>query len=306
MVSLITPVISLFLHILSIVMSKSDTPLFPSWVVDPHLRDLYRKYSYSVTTSFPINFIFLFLTYSNTSLNTTSSAAMSTGFLSSSWNMDPLLVPLFPRATINNTIYFLTSIPESVIYATRVRWYISPVTPLNISSNPMIIYYPISYSFSRPESKCYLVTWRSSNNISCPLNYQAILITKASHALVYSIFVHPYCTWAYSSNTLSASKITGMLMDKFLLVTCTILFRHPRKNFSTHSNLLGDLDRLPVLVSFPNLPWVNRTLHRLVKYARNRNPWVIGVRNNILEVQGYKKIWIYQKGRARTLKEHNF
>ena len=46
---------------------------------------------------------------------------MSTGFLYSSCNMDPLLITLFPRATINNTTHFLTYIPESLVDATGTR-----------------------------------------------------------------------------------------------------------------------------------------------------------------------------------------
>ena len=46
---------------------------------------------------------------------------MGTRFPSSSWNMDPFLIPFFPRDNINKNIHFITNIPESVLDATGVR-----------------------------------------------------------------------------------------------------------------------------------------------------------------------------------------
>ena len=46
--------------------------------------------------------------------------------------------------------------------------------------------------------------------------------------------------------------------------------------------------------------------YSLVKCASNGNPWGTGVQKDVLEVQGYKKIWIDRKGSSRNLKEHNF
>ena len=79
-------------------------------------RPLYRLllfYSHILPYQYllPITYFF------QTSRNITSSDAMFNGFPSSSCNMDRLLVPFFPRANINNTIHFLTSIPESVVDA---------------------------------------------------------------------------------------------------------------------------------------------------------------------------------------------
>ena len=132
MFTLPLPVLSVYLHLLAVLISNYNTPLLIAWVVDPCLRDLYIEYSSSITTSFPINLFFLFLTYSKTSWTITSSYAMGTGFHSSSWNMDHLLMTLFQRDTINNTTHFLTSVPESVVETTwtTLRWVSGTSSPV--------------------------------------------------------------------------------------------------------------------------------------------------------------------------------
>ena len=147
---------------------------------------------------------------------------MGTGLSSSSSNMDTLLIPLFTRAIINNTIHFLTSTHKYLVGATGVRWQLSPVSPLNISFNTMMMYDPTSLPYSRPDVTCFLVPWRLSKKISRPLKDPANPIDKASPVMIYSIFFNNYCTWAYYSNTLSASKRTGTLKTKSCLVNCPI------------------------------------------------------------------------------------
>ena len=127
---------------------------------------------------------------------------------------------------------------------------ISPISPLNLPNKPMMMYDPTSPSFSWPVAN-FSVLWRSVNKISCPLNDQSITITKAALVMTYSSCFHPSWTRSHSSNTLSSSKRTDTLIDKFLLVTYPIIFRHPRENISNHSNLVGYLDRLPERVPFP-------------------------------------------------------
>ena len=102
----------------------------------------------------------------------------------------------------------------------------------------------LSYS-SRYDAKCSLVPWRSSNKISCPLSGPSILINIAYPGMMYYSFFHPSCTLYHSYKTLSASKGTGTLRAKVILVTLLIIFRDPGENFSNHSDLVGDLDRLP-------------------------------------------------------------
>ena len=85
------------------------------------MRNLYIDYYYYITTSLPLNFFFILLTSYKTSQNIASIASMGTVFHYSYWNMDPLLRLFFPRDTINNTIHFLTSIPESTVEVTGVR-----------------------------------------------------------------------------------------------------------------------------------------------------------------------------------------
>ena len=74
-------------------------PLFLARVVDTRLRSLYKYYYSSFPTAFPITLFFLFLIYSKTSWNSTSSSAMGIFFPSLSWYIDPLLRPFFPGAT---------------------------------------------------------------------------------------------------------------------------------------------------------------------------------------------------------------
>ena len=127
LVALIPPFIYLFLHLLAVVMSNYGNHLILSWMMDNCLRDLYIYYYSYNTTSFSINVFFLLLNSYNTSWKIKSSATMGNVLPSSSCNMDALLRPFFPEDTINNIIHFLTSIHESIVYATGVRWYIYPI-----------------------------------------------------------------------------------------------------------------------------------------------------------------------------------
>ena len=45
---------------------------------------------------------------------------------------------------------------------------------------------------------------------------------------------------------------------------------------------------------------------KLVKHARNGNPWGTGALKDTPEIQGYKKIQIDRKGRSWILREDNF
>ena len=83
-----------------------------SWVADTHMRDLHIEHSYSITISLPINLLFLFLNSFNISIYIKLSETINTGLPCSSCNMDLLLITLFTRDTINNTIKFLTYITK--------------------------------------------------------------------------------------------------------------------------------------------------------------------------------------------------
>ena len=148
-----------------------------------------------------------------------------------------------------------------MVDAAGVRWYLSPVSPLNLTLNEIMTYDLASPSYSRPDAKYFLVPWRLSNKILCPLNDPSIPITKAALVMMYYIWFRPYCTWDHYSNTLRASKRIVTLKDKLLLVTCPIIIKHPIEKISNHYDWVGDLYRLPARVSFPNAPWVCLSLH---------------------------------------------
>ena len=143
--------------------------------------------------------------------------------------MYPLL-----SGTCRHNIHIKCVIYRSLtVDTTGVRLYISPVSPLNFPNKSIMIYDPTSPYFSRTDVKCFLFLWSSEKNISWPLNDPTIPITKADPDMMYYSCFDPYCTWDHSSEKLSASNIIGTLSVKLILVTCIIIFRHPRENFQT-------------------------------------------------------------------------
>ena len=152
---MLPPNLSLFLHLLAAVMSNPNTRLLFSWVLDIHLRELYIDYYYSITTSYPINFFLHLFTSSKTPWNITPTDTMGIVFPFSYYGMDKVLISSFPLSIINNNIHFLTYIPESVIYFTGVRWYVSPFPIFYLPIKVMMMYDPISPYYSRPDAKIF-------------------------------------------------------------------------------------------------------------------------------------------------------
>ena len=144
---------------------------------------------------------------------------MGNGFPYSSCKIYLFFMTFFPRYNINNTINFLIFLYKSMVDATGFRWFLSPVSLLNLLSNPVMMYDPTSTSFSLLEEKLFLVPRRLSYKILYLLNDPAILITKASPVMIYSSLFYLYCNWDHYSNTFRGSNIPGTMGVKFNPVT---------------------------------------------------------------------------------------